>query len=968
MKSRFFGIALWKHLLVGSFVLTIVLVWIFWPHEIKHRPANKIKYSVKFLNASKKVAQREVSKLSIEDKIAQLIMVKADSTLDSAKVKRWVTQLHIGGIVFQNMLPSELKRWSDYSQSLSNKPLLIAHDGPFKNALPEVQKITLASINNDSLVNLHYSKVLADNKSAGINLMFPPNLSLDTLPDSTDGYSEFFDKNSALKKLQDYVANGEEVHVLTGTPEFQQEFAFDTAKKVGPIKALFSSLFKHGLPCMKVNLEEFDERTDVPAELKELGFEGLLFAEGDFRTPGDNFDVLFAGSDPIKLIARIKNEVAQSSTLQKNIEQSTVKVLQAKKWLFPRKFKPQIDKGLDERITGNEASANHRRLIENGFVVIKNEESALPINRIYNNSLLILTLGDPVEWAFTNRCRSYHPAWGQELNPKNLPSLPKLDVKKLKNHNPLVITINDLALDTNRDADFLSSLEALSKETKVIVAHLGSTKNLPMLNKATALIHSNETDKTAMDLMAQLIFGGATTSGKMPIHVEDSITVGTGLPLDKKIRLKYTLPEEVGIQTDSMNKIDAIVREAQRFRATPGCQVVIAYKGSVIFDKSYGYHTYKRRTRVRNSDMYDLSSVTKVFSTTLAIMKLYDDKKIKLNHNLKKYFKRELDTLSGCKVKNVKIEELLTHKSGLQSYMPIVTYLQNKDSLFNKFDQYFCDQKSHWFRQEIGEKWYLRKDVPDSIWMDMKKIHVRNDRKYIYSDLNFNLLQKVVEKITNRGLDTYVRKNFYIPLGLQRTTYNPTERFDKKHIVPTEDDKKWRKMLVDGYVHDQSAALLGGVAGNAGLFSNAHDLAVMGQMLLNKGTYGGKRFFKSSTVEKFTQKAENTHRGLGFNKPVPDKMKFIAASADHNSYGHTGFAGTCVWIDPKNEIVFVFLSNRIHPKINNWKLNTYRVRSRIHQVIYDCLGISNEEEEAEESIEELQADTLNVPEELMSDE
>ncbi len=966
MKRNIFGIALWKPILVGSFLASAIVAWALWPQEVKHVPEKKIIHSVKFLNASQVVARKELKKLTLDQKIGQLIMIKADTAVDSSSIAKWIKDYHIGGLMFNGLTAGEVEHWSSYARSLAEKPIFISTENVLANE-PKVQELTLASISSDSLALKYISEKVSSLKVAGINIAFRDCLSLDTIPDSTTGYNMFQNADSALSKKSQFVAACESQHILAGVPDFAQEYTFDTTKSTQPIRSLYSSLFKNGLPAMRLDITQFAEDLDIRGALKEAGFEGLLFCDGEYRSPGNDFDVLIAASEPIKLISRIKEELKNKKISEQKLDEATIKVLKAKKWLSPKKKKKIERRNADYFFSGGAGEISRRRLLENTTIVLKNKNNALPINRIYNNSLLVVTIGDPVEWTFTNRCRFYHPAWGQEHNPKNLPSLPKLSFEKLKWHTPLVITMNNVEIDTARDQEFIESLNKLSTETDVILCHFGNPKNLQHLYGATAIIHTNETDKLSMDIMAQIIFGGATATGKLPVTVSDSLPAGTSFPLLKRTRLKYTIPEESGINTDSLDKIDAIVREAIRYRATPGCQVMIAHKGNVIFDKSYGYHTYKRRHRVGRNDMYDLSSVTKVFSTTLAIMKLYDEKSIKLNHNLRKYFKRELDTLAGCKVKKVQLENLLLHKSGLQSYMPIVRYIQDEDSLFRKFDRYFCDRRSDWYKYEMAEDLYLRKDVPDSIWLDMKKVRVRNDTKYIYSDLNFNLLQKVIEKRTGKSLDDYSRRQFYIPLGLQRTMYNPLDRMDEKHIVPTEDDKKWRKQLVHGYVHDQSAALMGGVAGNAGLFSTAHDLTIMGQMLLNGGTYGGKRFFKSSTVKKFTEKAESSHRGLGFNKPFPPKMKFIAPSADHDSYGHTGFAGTCVWVDPKNEIVFVFLSNRIHPKINNWKLNTMRVRSRIHQVIYDCLGISNEEKV--EELEELASDTTEVvPEELKSDE
>ncbi len=284
----------------------------------------------------------------------------------------------------------------------------------------------------------------------------------------------------------------------------------------------------------------------------------------------------------------------------------------------------------------------------------------------------------------------------------------------------------------------------------------------------------------------------------------------------------------------------------------------------------------------------------------------------------------------------VKIKELLTHHSGIQPIVPILPYLNYSKRGLGRYDRYFARTKSDSFPIQVAENMYLGKEFRDSLWKDVKHLRKYSKRLYQYSDINMVLLQWAIDSINQASLDTYLEAAFYKDLGTQTIGYHPLERFDRKRIVPTSLDRGWRGQLLRGYVHDEVAALQGGVSGNAGLFTNANDLAILSQMLLNGGSYGGQQFLKPETVRLFSQQTEG-FRGLGFDRP-PGNSGYIGSShASRQTFGHTGFTGTCMWIDPESELVFIFLSNRVYPSRDNWRLNTYRVRQRMHDIIYEAL-------------------------------
>ena len=401
----------------------------------------------------------------------------------------------------------------------------------------------------------------------------------------------------------------------------------------------------------------------------------------------------------------------------------------------------------------------------------------------------------------------------------------------------------------------------------------------------------------------------------------------SGFDQAKEIRLGYSQPESQGLNVEILNEIDSIALKAIGKKAMPGCQILIARNNKIVYQKSFGNFTYDSSHKVVNSDLYDIASITKIASTTLAAMKLYESKKLVLNKKLGYY----LSAAKSTNKKNILISDLLTHQAGL---IPFIPYWK-KSLNGNNYDSSYSDQYSI----RVGEKLYLKKDYLKTIKEEVYSSALTDKGKYVYSDLSMYLLKDLIEHQTKKPLDEFVINQFYRPLGLSKLTYNPYQTANLSHVAPTENDTLFRKQVVKGYVHDPGAAMLGGIAGHAGLFSNANDLAVIMQMLLNKGSYGGTRYFKSETVDLFTSKfSDNSRRGLGFDKPSGTGTNGnTAESASAFTFGHTGFTGTCAWADPKEQIVFIFLSNRVYPDAANNLLSKENIRTQIQQKIYDSI-------------------------------
>ncbi|MPM19844.1 hypothetical protein SDC9_66271 [bioreactor metagenome] len=380
-----------------------------------------------------------------------------------------------------------------------------------------------------------------------------------------------------------------------------------------------------------------------------------------------------------------------------------------------------------------------------------------------------------------------------------------------------------------------------------------------------------------------------------------------------------------------LDSVDAIIRRAIADSVFPGCQVIAAVKGKVFYNKTFGYHDYTTSLPVKRTDLYDLASVTKVLSTTLAVMKLWEEGRFRLDDELQQHLPIAKNTPAGA----IPIDRLLTHSSGLPGWIPFYS-ATIKDS--KPDTNYYRTKPDSLFGIRVSDSLYLRCDYVDTMLNIILHSKLNPLHEYKYSDLGFMLLKEMVEYLSSDSLNLYVDETFYQPLGLSWMTYNPLAHFLKDRMPPTEADVRYRYVTVQGYVHDQAAAMLGGVSGHAGLFSNAWDAAVILQMLLNNGHYADADYFKPETVQLFTSTYfDKNRRGLGFDKPSGKHNGNACYEASPESYGHSGFTGTFIWADPRNGLLYVFLSNRTYPDPENTKIAEQNIRTRIHSLFYQAV-------------------------------
>jgi len=501
--------------------------------------------------------------------------------------------------------------------------------------------------------------------------------------------------------------------------------------------------------------------------------------------------------------------------------------------------------------------------------------------------------------------------------------------------------------------EIFSKIDSLEQNNNTIICF--SNRDLyERVNSTPNLIYVPKNNKGEIDYSillqqctGQLVFNSDFVS-------QDSIVKGVKT---EKIKLARTDPAFCNLSSDTLRQIDYAIHGALGGRAFPGCQVLIAKDGCIFYDKSFGYHTYDRTQPVTAESLYDLASLTKVVSTTMVGMKLYEMEAFGLLDSLGKYLPDSLkDHLRYPNtIRNITFQELFTHKSGMPAGFPIIKYMRYTGEDIGRYDRYFCDMVDDTiYSTEVAENFFLDIIYQDSMWLKLNQIWLDPSKNYKYSDVNMNTLYFLFKSIIQNNPGKYgytlreddlktrnlykefIYDKFYMTLGMERTKYKPLSHFSKNEIVPTENERFWRKQLLHGHVHDPNAALYGGIAGNAGIFSTANDLAILGEMLLRKGTYNDTQYLKPETVSKFTSVQPGSHRGLGWNKPSLNTSAFgCAHSAPQDTYGHTGFTGTCIWMDPVNKITYIFLSNRVNPSVNN-RIYQFGIRRRVHQFAYDA--------------------------------
>lgn len=563
----------------------------------------------------------------------------------------------------------------------------------------------------------------------------------------------------------------------------------------------------------------------------------------------------------------------------------------------------------------------HARI--NQTVLLNNQVHVIPLRDLAERQTALITrLDASLSTAFGEQISRYAPV-DRFAIPVQADSYLHLD-ENIKFYNTIIAVLSAEDLSDRRLMQFITT-QAVGKE--VILAVFGNGTALKELDflRFPILWSPEKTEASAADA-AMSLFGGLACTAKLPQSFSPRYTIGAGYTT-AQTRLTYTDAATLGIdQVQLETDIDHIMNEAIRERAIPGGVVMAVKSGKVIFEKSYGYHTYEQAEPTKISDIFDMASITKITATTPTIMRLTERGIVNLDSTMGHYLLQAQETNKNSTV----LRDVMLHEAGFIPYIPFYRELKPGD---------LSTDSSAAYAVKVADGCYIRTQYYEEVmWPIMLQSKLNPTGKYVYSDISMYVMKEVAEHQTGIPIQDYIQQEFYRPLGMQTAGYLPRQRFPKARIVPTEDDKTFRKTLLQGYVHDQGAGMAGGIAGHAGLFATANDLAIYGQLLLNRGEYGGDRYFKPETVDLFTSKQSATsRRGLGFDRGDPDTSKaYPSKFASPATFGHTGYTGTCIWIDPEEQLIYIFLSNRVHPVVST-KLYELNVRSRIQDRIYEAV-------------------------------
>ncbi|MDX5585807.1 MAG: glycoside hydrolase family 3 N-terminal domain-containing protein [Aureibaculum sp.] len=930
-----------------------------------------------------------INSMTIDQKIGQLFMVQAYSNKDEKHkdfIDNLINKYEVGGLIFMQGTPEKQAVLNNHYQDISKVPLLIGFDGEWgldmrlKNTYRFPWNMTLGAIQDDQLIEQFGEQLGKHCKRLGIHINFAPVVDININPQNPIIGNRSFGEsreNVANKSLA-FTKGIQSENVLACAKHFPGHGDTDadshltlptipfTAERLDSIELYpYKKLFDVGLASVMtahLSVPSFEPNESLPSSLSKniitgllkerLGFEGLIMTDAlnmkgaaDFSSSADiNMAAFLAGNDLLLIpedipatVIKMKKAITDGELSEERLEESLRKILKAKYWAGLRNYNPIKVENLEPDLNNLEAKILHHKLVENSITLVKNERGVFPIKDLAETKIAYIKLGDADNNTFIERLNDY--AQVDVISGKKLDEI----IKRLKPYSQVIIGYHKSNANPWKDFKFANKelvwLQEIARKKHVILDIFASPYSLLDIKTFTnieGLVVSYQNSQMSQDISAQMIFGALSTKGKLPVSINNYFAQGTGLKSTDLKRLSYGYPEEVGMSSELLQRVDSIANVVIDSAMAPGLQVLIARSGKVIYRKSFGYHTDKKVRKVKDTDLYDLASVTKILGGLPLIMKLEEEGKLTLDSQLGDL----MPVLKNSDKDSITLRDALSHYGRFVPWIPYFKF--TVDSVTQKpMGKYYRARGSRKFPVEVAKNFYLRSDYKDSIYQMIADSPLREKREYKYSGLIFYLIKEYLEKTYKKPMDITNDQYFYKPLGAKTLTYKPLEKFLKNSIIPTERDKYYRNQLLHGYVHDQGAAMLGGVNGNAGLFSSSNDVAKMMQMYMQEGYYGGKRFLKRETIQKFNHRyyeKDSVRRGLGFDKPQIDpEIKATCGCVSSESFGHSGYTGTYTWADPETQLVYVFLSNRVYPTAENDKLIEHDIRTKTQQLIQDAI-------------------------------
>ncbi len=927
--------------------------------------------------------------MSIDEKIGQLFMVQAYSNKDKKHeqvIKEMINKYHVGNLIFMQGTPEKQVVLNNKYQEISKVPLMIGFDGEWgldmrlKNTYRFPWNMALGAIKDNELLKETGKRIGEHCKRVGIHINFAPVVDVNTNPNNPIIGNRSFgeSKENVTEKAIAFAQGMQSVNVLANAKHFpgHGDTATDShhtlptinfsEQRIDSIELYpFKKIFKAGVASVMtahLSIPSLEANAKLPTSLSKnvvtnllqnkLGFQGLVITDGlnmkgaaDYSSPAEiDLAAILAGNDILLIpqdvpgsIKLLKEAVKKGDLTEERLNFSVRKILKAKYLVGLNKYTSIVTENLHKDLNSPYDEVLHRELIKNSITVVKNEENILPIKNLKGKKIAYVSLGDTKGNGFLKMLRNYKKI--DVVSDKYLSVL----MQKLKKYDLVIIGFHKSNKHPWKSYKFSNKdlvwLQEIARTKKVILDVFSSPYSLLKVKSFTnieGLVVSYQNSKLAQELSAQALFGAFDIMGKLPVSIKEEFKEGDGVSIKGINVFEYTIPEEAGMSSEKLSiinkRIDTILKE----KMAPGGQVLVARNGKVFINKSFGYHTHLKNRKVKQSDIYDLASLTKVLASLPMIMKAEEDKKISLFSSLG-------DVLPRFKESNkdtLLLKEVLSHNARLPSWIPFYKNTKDEETGENS-TKYYRKKRSKKYNIKVAKNLYLSKHYRDTIYKHIVEADQRERTGYKYSDLGYYIFKEILEKKYKMPLNKLVDEEFYQSLGADRMTYLPLKKFNKSEIIPTERDDYYRNQLVHGYVHDMGAAMLGGVGGHAGLFSNANDVAKIMQMYLQEGEYGGKKYLTEETLDKFNKRYyadKKVRRGLGFDKPqLNPKVKATCGCVSEQSFGHSGFTGTYTWADPESGILYVFLSNRVFPTMRNRGLVKSNMRTKIQNDIQNAI-------------------------------
>lgn len=935
-----------------------------------------------------------ISSLPLEEQVAQLFMIRSYSNRGERyadSIESVIERYNVGGVIFFRGTPVSQAAMTNHFQSVARTPLLIAMDaewGPsmrLDSLVVFPRQMALGAIGDDSLIYRLGLEVGRQLRRLGVHMNFAPVADVNNNPANPVINSRSFGENRQMVAVKSLAYKGglQEAGIIAvakhfpghGDTDTDSHFALPIIKKpraeldsihLSPFRMLIDSGIA-GIMTAHLHIPSLDPNplsisSVSPAIVNDLlynqmGFRGLVITDAlEMKGLADHIHhdsveikALQAGNDILILpenlpraIRNVSHAVNAGIISKDQIETKLRKVLQAKYRSGLAYLQPVATENLTAELNLPVATLLHRQLIAASLTVLNNQGNILPLRRPDTLRLAAVMMNTSPRRIFNDRLNDYFPVTTFHLPARFSKQLADSLLQQLADFDLVISVMGGVSQNPQGSYGVGSAVSQwfaqLSQQSQVILLWPGNPYGLGALNNSgslPAIMVGYHDNNLTIDLMVQALFGAIPVSGRLPVSISPDFNYGDGSCLLSLGRLRFSIPEEAGIQSNLLLRADSIALEAIRQQAFPGCRIMAVVDGKVIYDKSFGSHTYNNSRPVQHHDLYDIASLTKILAATPALIHLYYYGKVDIDRRVSYY----LHELKDTNKKHMVIRDVLAHQARLRGWIPFFQYTI-KDNKRN--DTLYSPVKTPIHSLQVSTNLFIDERYRRIIFDTIASSPLLKRHRYLYSDLGFYWMAQIIERTTNQPFDSFLDSLFYKPLGLHRTLFNPIEKLALGEIVPTEMDTIFRKELIHGFVHDPGAAMLGGVSGHAGLFSNATGVAVFMQMLMNGGNYGGMSFLDKNSLNQFTMHQfplNNNRRGLGFDKPpvTASNDSPVAISASRRSFGHSGFTGTYTWADPDVGLVYVFLSNRIYPYASNNKINQLNVRTGIHQVFYDAI-------------------------------